>query len=151
MDSHHRKPYYFLFFLALSFCSASHAATQSGIEFVDSLSTDNSTLTLNGTGTRYFWFIPIYAAALYLTDSSQDADYVINHPHDKRIILHFLYRKVSKDKLLKTLDQGFSDNLSNEELTAIEQEIEQLKGMFKTVYKGDRIVLDYSPNTGTRR
>jgi len=127
-----------------------NAATESGIAFAKTISRDNNTLVLNSTGTRAFWFIPIYAAALYLPDKNTNAEEIINSDANKQIVMHFLYKKVSKKRLLSTLDKGFSDNLDQATLAALAPKIDQLKSLFKTVVKGDRIILDYSPIIGTR-
>lgn len=127
-----------------------NAGTEAGVEFTDTITSEDNTLILNSTGTRSFWFIPIYAAALYLPEKHTSAERIIQANVHKQMVMHFIYRKVSKSKLLKTLDQGFSENLSRDQLALIEPEINQLKDLFKTVYKGDRIILDYSPTIGTR-
>lgn len=138
-----------LLWLLIALPLSLNAATESGIEFDNVITQDTTELTLNSTGTRNFWFIPIYASALYLTEKGSDAETIITSDTSKQMVMHFLYRKVPRSKLLKTLDKGFSENLSAEALAAIEPEINQLKELFKTVYKGDRIVLDYSPAIGT--
>jgi len=127
-----------------------NAATESGIIFADTVSSDNDTLVLSNTGTRTFWFIPIYAAALYLPDKNTNAKDIIESNTRKQIVMHFIYRKVSKKRLLKNLDKGFSDNLNKASLVDLQPKINQLKSLFRTVVKGDRIILDYSPAIGTR-
>lgn len=146
MDSIRLTLFLLLFALPLSL----NATTETGINFNDVIAQENNALLLNSTGTRKFWFIPIYASALYLTEKSTDAETIITSDTNKIMVMHFLYRKVPKSKLLKTLDKGFSENLNKEELASIETKINQLKSLFKTVHKGDRIVLNYSPSIGTR-
>jgi hypothetical protein len=121
----------------------------SGVEFPDIIEKENVPLTLNGLGVRYKWFVKVYAAALYLPQRSDQAEDVLQSDEVKQIRMHFLYKKVSKQKLLATLEKGFQDNLSAKELEDLSDHIEQLRALFKTAYKGDEVILNYVPNSGT--
>ncbi len=127
-----------------------YGAKESGIRFTDSLQLGDSKLVLNGTGLRRKWFIKVYAAGLYLPTVSEDADDVLSMVGPKRMRMHFLYREVSREKLLKTLDTGFKANHTQQEMDALRDKIVELKSLFQTVSKGDEVVLDYIPGVGTQ-
>lgn len=135
----------FLFFL-----QGAHADFEAGIEFADQVILESGEeLALNGIGLRKMWIIKIYVAGLYLPQVSQSADDILSMPGPKQIRMHFLYKKVSREKLVETLDKGFRENHTLEQLNEIAEEISQLKSMFKTVRKGDEVVLNYRPQSGT--
>ena len=126
------------------------AATVGGVDFPDRVSQEGgAVLQLNGLGIRQKWIVNVYAAGLYLPTLSSDADFILSEDQPKQMRMHFLYKKVSKEKLLGTLEKGFEDNLNAEELDALSDQIDQLKTLFKTVYKGDEVVLNYVPHQGT--
>jgi hypothetical protein len=47
-------------------------------------------------------------------------------------------------------NEGFEDNLSDEELDRFRPEIDKFNAMFPTVVKGDVVYIDYIPGAGTR-
>lgn len=141
----------FLFVSLLLSVNHAHAREEAGVEFPEQITLNNGEeLVLNGAGIRKKWIIKVYVAGLYLPQTSQILDDILSMDGPKRIRMHFLYRKVSREKLLDTLDQGFRENHTPEQLNAIADEILLLKSMFKTVRKGDEVVLDYAPVTGTQ-
>lgn len=136
--------------ILLVYTAGLSAATVDNIEFSDTVQQQSgATLQLNGLGVRHKWFVKVYAAGLYLPETSTQADRVLASDQARQIRMHFLYKKVSKDKLLATLEKGFADNLSEQELADLANEIAQLRALFKTVYKGDEVILDYTPGAGT--
>jgi len=121
-----------------------------GVPLVDQITQEGgTTLQLNGAGIRYKFVIKVYAAMLYLEHKSSDAAAVIGDSGSKQMIMHFLYKEVGKDALVEAWNEGFNANGSPEQLTALKAEIEQFNSFFETVKKGDRIILDYIPGTGT--
>ncbi len=133
----------------LVYCPA--AATEMAGVALDAQITqaDGTTLQFNGAGIRYKFVVKVYLAMLYLENPSSERDQVIGDPGAKQLIMHFLYKEVGKDDLVKAWNEGFTANGSAEQLEALKAEIAQFNALFDTVKKDDRIVLDYVPGTGT--
>ncbi len=107
-------------------------------------------LRLNGAGIRYKLFFKIYVGALYLPRPQHEAAALLSDPPANRVLMHFLYDEVSKEKLDDAWDEGFGDNLDAQALAALKDRIERFKGMFRTLREGDEVWLDYVPDRGTR-
>lgn len=107
-------------------------------------------LVLNGAGIRYKFFFKIYVGALYLPQPQHDAARLLADPPANRVVMHFLYDEVSREKLDDAWDEGFDANLDKEARLALDARIQQFKGMFRTLREGDEVWLDYVPGTGTR-
>ena len=107
-------------------------------------------LQLNGLGIRYKFFFKIYIGALYVEKKTTNADELITHPGAKRVVMHFLYDEVSKEKLTSAWIDGFEDNLSDDAFGALKPRIDKFNSMFETVKEGDVVLLDYIPGKGTR-
>ena len=74
---------------------------------------------------------------------------VIETSGRKRVIMHFLYDEVGKDKLIAGWDEGFAGNSNADVVVKLQDKIDQFNGMFDDVKKGDTIVLDFIPDQGT--
>jgi len=135
-----------LFFLPL----VGHAKEVAGVNLPEQITLADTTLTLNGAGIRSKFFFDIYVGALYLPQKTRDAATATGMPGPKRVLMHFLYKEVSKEKLVDGWNDGFRNNLSRERFQALEPKLEAFNQLFTTVKRGDRITLDYLPETGTR-
>ena len=123
----------------------------SGVMIQETLKTENGVqLHLNGAGIRSKFFFDIYIAELYLEHPSNVVGEVIEAAGRKRIVMHFLYDEVGKDKLIAGWDEGFAGNSSADEVAKLQERIVQFNGMFDDVKKDDTIVLDFIPDQGTR-
>ena len=140
----------------LTFTSAlplsSHARVIADINIPETLSlSDQSTkLILNGAGIRTKFIFDIYIGSLYLEKTVHTAKEAYALHGEKRISMHFLYKEVSKEKLINGWNDGFENNLTSSELTKFKNQINQFNRLFKTVKKGDVINLHYIPTTGTQ-
>lgn len=110
---------------------------------------DGVELKLNGAGIRSKLFIKVYIAGLYLQSPYSDAESVLADDGQKKMLMHFLYKKVEKAKLVGAWNEGFEANLGADQLAALADRIQAFNEMFATVNKGDTIHLDYLPGTGT--
>jgi hypothetical protein len=106
-------------------------------------------LQLNGAGIRYKFFFKIYIAELYVEHPTTDAHKVIADEGRKRVVMHFLYHKVTKEDLNDAWNEDFKANLNQLQFAALKERIKQFNSMFETVKSGDDILLDYIPGTGT--
>ncbi len=130
-------------------CNA-NAKEIAGVMVNDTLQTEDGTkLQLNGAGIRTKLFMDIYIAALYMEKPSATAGEVIADKGKKRIVMHFLYKEVSRDKLVDAWNDGFKENSSAGDLAKLQERINQFNALFVDVKKDDVIILDYAQATGT--
>ena len=121
-----------------------------GVTIDEQITQANGTvLKFNGAGIRSKLVIKVYLAMLYMETPSTERDQLIADSGAKQLIMHFLYKEVDRDALVEAWNDGFSSNGSADQLGALKTEIAAFNEMFDTVRKGDRIVLDYVPGTGT--
>ncbi|MEL0584905.1 MAG: chalcone isomerase family protein [Candidatus Thiodiazotropha sp. (ex. Lucinoma kazani)] len=134
------------------FCiTVSEAREVAGVTLPDQIvrDTDKAELILNGAGVRKKFFFSVYLASLYLQHPSRQVEAVIDVEKPARVQMQILYSKIDKKKFTKGWDDGFSANLSTEQLQAVRQRLDQFNGMFESLVKGDTIELDYIPGDGT--
>ncbi|MEN8198743.1 MAG: chalcone isomerase family protein [Thermodesulfobacteriota bacterium] len=117
-----------------------------GVTVPEELDTD---LRLNGAGIRSKLFFKIYIGELYLEQPSHDAAAILDSPGRKRMVMHMLYDKVEKEKLVDGWNDGFSANLTPQQLQGLSEKIQQFNELFIDVHGGENIILDYTPDKGT--
>ncbi len=138
-------------FCCLLLCSLpANAKEIAGVLVQETLQTEDGTLLhLNGAGIRSKFFFDIYIAELYMQHPSNSANEVFKDLGYKRVVMHFLYDEVGKDKLIDGWNEGFEDNNKADELAKLQDRIDQFNAMFDDVKKGDIVLLDYVPDQGT--
>lgn len=137
--------------LVLSLAPQATARDVAGVQLEEQLAVEGEkTLVLNGAGIRSKFFFKIYVGALYMEMPSSSAKEVIETDSGKRIAMHFLYDEVSKEKLVDGWNEGFKNNTSSEQLATLAERINTFNALFDTVHKGDTVILDYQPRSGTR-
>lgn len=113
--------------------------------------TDKISLRLNGAGIRTKFIFNIYVGALYVTQPVLSTpQQVYADPLAQRMLMHFLYDEVSKDKLNNGWQEGFENNLDDNSFAQLKTRLHDFKGFFQAVKKGDEIFIDYLPDHGTR-
>lgn len=136
--------------LVVLMSSPAAALEMAGVSIEEQVSqADGTVLQFNGAGIRSKFVFKVYLAMLYLENPGSDRDQVIADPGAKQLIMHFLYKEVSRDDLVEAWNAGFNNNGTAAQLESLSAEIERFNSMFDTVKEGDRIVLDYIPGTGT--
>lgn len=118
-----------------------------GISLPDKIYSDNKTLYLNGMGLREFLMVDIYVAGMYIPFKSTDASKIINSDVPKRIEAHFIFPKVPKEKMVKSLTENLNKNKEVSE--SIQEEIQMCMKFLQDFSKGDVLIFDYIPNQGT--
>ncbi len=128
------------------------AAELSGVFVDDKIDTaDGQTLVLNGIGLREKFWVDVYVGSLYLTEKSADVARILSTPGPWRVQLDFVYKEVSRDKLLDAWREGFEGNQSAETLAALQDRIERFYSFFDaSTVAGDQYAFDYSPAAGVR-
>lgn len=129
-----------------------NALEVSGVKLDEKIQLDKQELVLNGAGVRTKVVFDIYVAALYLKEKSKKADVVLADAGSKRVSMHILFG-LKSDTLMEAFKNAFEANHSATELSALDTQLKKFYAIFGTipeVKKGDVILLDYLPATGTK-
>ena len=125
-----------------------HSKECQGVNFPEQVQLDGGTLTLNGLGLRQATFLKVnvYVAALYVANVSSDPHALLGSNTPKELILHFVHN-VSDDELKKAWEEGFEHN-AKEQLPALQERIERLKGWMANMQSGQRLTFIHKPGAG---
>jgi hypothetical protein len=141
-----RTIFAFLFILGLFQISAAQEIESHGVKFPVKMKINDKIVKYNGSGLREKYFFDLYVSALYLQEQSSDAKKIINADEEMCIRLKLISDKVTRDKFVETVKEGFS-NASDGKATSTE--INTFMGYFKKPFKiGDDIILIYKPAEG---
>ena len=121
------------------------AGTLVGVTLPDTVAVGGKTLVLNGMGIRTRVFFKIYVGGLYLEAKSRDAAAIVRSDAAKRVVMHFLYGEVTRDRMVETFTDGFRNNAPGAPRADVDRFIAAIEGM----KKGDQMVVTYQPGTGT--
>src|SRR5215813_15323145 len=127
-----------------------HGKDCQGVNFPEQVQVDGGTLTLNGLGLRQATILKVnvYVAALYVANVSSDPHVLLGSNPPKELILHFL-RSVSDDDLKKAWEEGF-EHTAKEQLPALHERIETLKGWMADMKSGQRLTFIHKPGAGVQ-
>ena len=145
-----------MFAIALStmlFSSGSLQAREfGGVQLDDTLALPDTTKTvqLNGVGYRKKFFIKVYIGALYTEKLVKSRDDVMALKGPRRVAMHILHDEISQEKLVDAWNDGFEQNLSDDDLSKLRSQIDKFNAMFPAVHEGDVLYIDYIPGIGTR-
>lgn len=142
---------FFLILMVIFLSAPVFAREIAGVAVEEEIVNDGgTTLMLNGAGIRKKVFFSIYIAELYLEKREADVAKVMADEGARRVVMHFLYDKVGKEKLVDGWNTGFSSNLDEAALKSFQPRIDALNGMFnEDMVEGDRVIFDYIPGRGT--
>ncbi len=137
--------------LALCNTASVDAREIADVDLPESISLTGSTtpLLLNGAGIRSKFIFDIYVGALYLPSRQTRTEAILAQDVPNRVLLHFLYHEVEREKLIESWNEGFGNNLSATEFAEMQPRLTQFNGLFETVHKGDTLAFDYRPGQGT--
>lgn len=125
------------------FVSTAWAMDIEGVNVPDTTVVSGKTLQLNGAGVRTKFFFDIYVGALYLPEKSASASEAMAMAGPKQVTMTFLYKEVSREKLVAAWDEGFRLNLGSEALAPLLKRLEQFNSLFATVKAGDFYVFQF--------
>jgi hypothetical protein len=128
--------------------SIAAAASLAGVAMPDTVSISGKALRLNGQGLRTKVFFKIYVAGLYLENPTRDASRAISSDETKRVVMHFLYKNVTKKQLVEAWEEGFEQNSAPLGAEA-KNGLAQLESWMGDIPSGQEIVFTYEPGTGT--
>jgi hypothetical protein len=135
--------------LLILLAAPAFAAEIAGVNLPDKITIAKEPLLLNGAGIRKKFIIKIYVGGLYLPSKMHDASQAIAINAPKRIQMDFLYKKVSKQKMVDTWVDGFKANHSAQAYKSLEARIKTFCDMFGDAHRGDMYNFDYIPGKGT--
>ena len=119
-----------------------------GVTLPDTVTINGSTLKLNGMGVRKKLFVKVYVGGLYVVTPGHDAAAIIAADEPKQVVMHFLYSKVGKDKLVEAWREGFAAN-SAANLPALQARLDEFCAFWPDMKSGEEAFITYLPGTGT--
>lgn len=128
--------------------STAPAAELAGVSLPDTVELGGQQLVLNGAGLREFMWIDIYVGGLYLPEKTTNPKSAIDADVPKRIVMHFIYKRVPSDKMVATFREGRARQSGIDDLAPQYTKLEAI--MSRDVMSGERVVIDYVPGQGTR-
>ncbi|CAM3682729.1 chalcone isomerase family protein [Flavobacterium chungbukense] len=103
------------------------------------------TLQLNGAGGRSKMWMEVYVQALYLSQLTQDPQFIIDSDTEMAIRIEITSSMVSSSKLTKAMNTGFEKS-AGAQLEQLRPRIEQLKSYLSdAITEKDVFVLAYNP------
>ena len=134
--------------------TASQAAEVAGVKLEDRLrlAPGGPELVLNGAGIRTRVFFKVYVAGLYLAEKKSAPGEVLALPGPKRVSMTML-RDLGAQQLSDALVEGIRNNSNAAEQEALKARTDELVAIMNSIGEaktGDRIQLDFLPDSGTR-
>lgn len=119
------------------------AASCEGLEFPDSVTSQNETLVLNGLGPRFATMakIRVYVAGLYVPAKIGDASELIRSKGPKQLLMKF-QRDVSADQSREAWTKGFAK--ASGEYPKIADRIPQLMAAMNDMKKGEEMIYAFA-------
>jgi hypothetical protein len=120
------------------------AAEISGVKLPDQVTVGGKTLKLNGLGLRQATIIKfnVYAAGLYVENSSHDGDAIANSDQTKSIQMSFM-RDVSAKQMSDAFQEGFDKNCVAG-CTELKPNIPKLQALMKDMKKGETMAYNFT-------
>jgi hypothetical protein len=142
------KQFFCVCLLTLFSAFPARAAELAGVTMPDTITVSARELKLNGQGLRTKVFFKIYVAGLYLESPTHDGARAIAADEVKRVVMHFLYKKVSREQMVEAWQEGFEKN-SPSEMPKLKSEIGRFCSFMTDIQSGQEVVLTYEPGSGT--
>lgn len=126
------------------------ALTVEGVDVPDTYSAMDTELKLNGAGTRSKWFMDLYIGGLYVPETIDDGQAIINADEPQAITLHIISGMITSDKMKSATMEGF-ENSTGGDMAAIKSDVDTFLDVFSEEIKdGDVFDLVYLPGEGVR-
>ncbi|KAF2513412.1 chalcone isomerase family protein [Flavobacterium foetidum] len=131
--------------LQFSAVSAQTHIDVNGVTVPRKIEFQGKTLQLNGAGGRSKMWLEVYVQALYLSQLSQDPQFIIDSDTEMAIRIEITSSMVSSNKLTKAINAGFEKS-AGAELEKLRPRIEELKKFLSdAITEKDVFVLAYNP------
>jgi hypothetical protein len=135
--------------LLLLMCTLPASALEvAGVNVAEKAAVGASELVLNGAGIRTRAIFKVYVGALYLAEKKPAAADALALTGAKRVVLTLL-RDLSAQQLTEAFDEGIKANVSAAEMEPLKPRVAELLSLFTDGKKGDVILLDFLPGSGT--
>ncbi|MEN2489693.1 chalcone isomerase family protein [Flavobacterium sp. B11] len=133
--------------LSLQFSTVS-AQTQidvNGVTVPRKIEFQGKSLQLNGAGGRSKMWLEVYVQALYLSQLTQDPQFIIDSDTEMAVRIEITSSMVSSNKLTKAMNTGFEKS-AGANLEQLRPRIEQLKSFLSdAITEKDVFILAYNP------
>lgn len=126
--------------------SGPDAAEIDGAYFKESLTVNNTTLKLTGTGLLRYWGFKAYAGAFYLEAGSPIDEALSDRA--KRIELQYK-RSIKGKDFGPATDKSIAKNIDPATIKRLRSRIDYHNSLYEDVQPGDRYALTYIPGRGT--
>lgn len=137
-----------LVLICTNFINAQESIQVNGVSIPKKITVDGASLVYNGAGVRSKYGFKLYVGALYLKRPSMDPNKIINDDVSMAMHIHIISDKVTRDKFVETVSEGFN-SVSHGKAT--EAQKSTLKGFFSdAIKKGDKIKLEYVSGSGVK-
>jgi hypothetical protein len=90
--------------------SQAFALEVAGVNVAPTVSFQQKSLSLNGTGIRKKLFIKVYVGALYAERKASSREQLLADAGDKLVRMSFVYKKVEKEKIIEAFAEGLANN-----------------------------------------
>ncbi|MBK0370546.1 chalcone isomerase family protein [Flavobacterium agrisoli] len=136
-----------LFIFQINTLTAQKNFTVGGVSVPRTLEFKNKEIQLNGVGQRSKMFTELYVQALYLSQLSQDAKFILESNTEMAIRIQVTSSMVTSKKLSKALEKGLEKSVGVEGITKLNKQIAQLEALLtkEETNEGDAFNLMYSP------
>ncbi|MFN2361818.1 MAG: chalcone isomerase family protein [Marinobacter sp.] len=136
--------------LTAALSAPASALTVEGVDLPDTYSAMDTELKLNGAGTRSKWFMDLYIGGLYVPETIDDGQAIINADEPQAITLHIISGMITSDKMKSATMDGFESSTGGD-LAAIQDDVDTFLDVFSEEIKdGDVFDLVYLPGEGVR-
>lgn len=134
--------------ILLSFSIRAQDVTVSGATFPTKMKINDKVVKYNGAGTRTKYFIKLYVSALYVPNTTSNAQTIIDQDEESAVRLKLLSSMVTRDKFIETVRDGFEVSTEGK---ATQKEIDDFMKLFTGEFaEGDDIILIYKPKNGVQ-
>ncbi|KAF2342143.1 chalcone isomerase family protein [Flavobacterium sp. GN10] len=134
-----------LFSLQFSTVSAQTQIDVNGVTVPRKIEFQGKPLQLNGAGGRSKMWLEVYVQALYLSQLTQDPQFIIDSDTEMAVRIEITSSMVSSNKLTKAMNTGFEKS-AGANLEQLRPRIEQLKSYLSdAITEKDVFILAYNP------
>jgi len=115
-----------------------------GVSVPPTVSVGQKALSLNGAGVRTKFFVKVYVGALYTEKKVSTTDELLRDPGEKAVRMHFVHKKVEKEKIVDAFAEGLANNAPE---TALSANAKTFLSWFRNDFvAGDTVGIDVSPD-----
>lgn len=132
--------------ILVTFNAKAQDITVAGATFPTKMKINDKVVKYNGAGVRTKYFIKLYVSALYVPNTTTNAQEIIDQDVESAVRLKLLSSLVTRDKFVETVRDGFKTSTEGK---ASQQEIDDFMKLFTGEFaEGDDIILIYKPKSG---